>query len=446
VMARSNLRTAAYLAARYGQMVHSRPHWIAHFPRVAAPSHLFLGDLFVNTDLYDHIQRQIHLSETAIYEAAKAIAALRKPDLTELKRVHGKTLAARKALFRDWWRRNAECTELIHAMNQLLAPFNVELVKFVETEKHMMFDHYALKPTVTPWAPPFSGIPGDLQALYTEQWEELRQEMQQRKLELDRKWIKSPKAWEREVYPKQSLWLSSVTQQLQEVGAFVPYLYATVSPYTQASWDLRFVVRVNHKALIQTNVLADRVYLRAPFLDVHPKVVPPMSSLPPQEQFSSALSVPGLYPGAATQQMLVKVPATCPVGSNMGITVPSTRETYSVTVPPGSYPGTYLLINVPGSPGASFGSSLLTISPLASSAPPSPVPTIAALPDVMPVAVALGDTSPMPPRVIQMSMTVPAGVKAGDRLRFRTPQGQEMECVVPPNVRPGMQFLTNITE
>jgi hypothetical protein len=49
-------------------------------------------------------------------------AALRKPDLIELENIHGKTAAARVALFHDWWARNCRCIELMQAMNQLLAP------------------------------------------------------------------------------------------------------------------------------------------------------------------------------------------------------------------------------------------------------------------------------------------------------------------------------------
>jgi hypothetical protein len=372
VIARSNLRTAAYLAARYGQAPPTQPHWIAHFPRVAAPSHLFLGDLFVNAEVYAHVQRQIHLCEAAMYEAAKAIAALRKADLTELETIHGTTATARLALFHDWWARNSQCTELMKAMNQLLAPFNVQLVKFVETKKHMNFDHYALKPTVTPWAPQASSISDDARGHYTEQWEQLLQRLHPRKLELERKWFKPSKQWEHEVYSQQIAWLSSVTQSLQAADPYVPYMHTTVSPHLHVCSDLRFMARVDHKALIQTNVLADRVYLRVAFLNVHPKVVPPMSSLHPDEQVAAALDVPGLIAGTATEAVLIKVTAVSPVGSNMTVTVPVTGRRYSLTVPRGAYPGTFFWINVPVI--ASTPRTSLTTSPLASSATQSVIP------------------------------------------------------------------------
>jgi hypothetical protein len=346
VIARSNLRTAAYMAARYGKVTQEQPHWIAHFPRVASPTHLFLSDLFVNAELYAHIQRQIHLCETAMYEAAKAIAALRKPDLTELEMVHGKTATARLALFHVWWAHNCQCTELMAAMNQLLAPFNVELVKFVETKKHMNFDHYALKPTVAPWAPPACSISDDARNHYTQLWEQLLQRMHPHKLELDRKWFKAPKQWEEDVYSQQTAWLSSVAQPLQ-AGPYVPYVHTTLSPHLHVCWDLRFVARVDHKALIQTNVMSDRAYLRAAFLDVHPKVVPPMSSLTHDEQFAAALDVPGLIFGAETHAVLVKATALSPPGSNTTFTVPATGRIYNLTVPRGGYPGTFFWINVP---------------------------------------------------------------------------------------------------
>jgi hypothetical protein len=373
VIARSNLRTAAYLAARYGKVTQEQPHWIAHFPRVASPTHLFLSDLFVNAELYAHVQRQIHLCETAMYEAAKAIAALRKPDFTQLEEIYGSTSTARLALFREWWARNCQCTELMKAMNQLLAPFNVKLVKFVETKKHMNFDHYALKPIVTPWTPPACGISDDARNHYTQQWEHLLQRLHPHKLELQRKWFKAPKQWEEDVYSQQTAWLNSVTQQLQ-AGPYVPYVHTTLSPHLHVCWDLRFVARVDHKALIQTNVLSDRAYLRAAFLDVHPMVVPPMSSLPLDEQFAAALDVPGLESGAATHAVLVKATAVSPPGSNTTFTEPATGRRYNSTVPRGGYPGTFFWVNVPvmaTTPRASITTTALSVIPPADTTPPT---------------------------------------------------------------------------
>jgi hypothetical protein len=88
----------------------------------------------------------------------------------------------------------------------------------------------------------------------------------------------------------------SVTQPLLAVGPYIRYVLTTLSPHLHVCWDLRFVASIDHKALILTNVLADHAYLRAPFLDVHPKVVPPMSSLHPDAQVVS-LNVPGLIAG-----------------------------------------------------------------------------------------------------------------------------------------------------
>jgi hypothetical protein len=372
VVARTNLRVYAKLLAEYGRAPPYRERALVLFMRRPGRESPYLIDgLGVGEILYNHILRQIYLHEQAMLGAATALSNLRwAPNQNNDAR------ATRQALYAEWWARNSSSNELLYDMNELLAPFNVQMEKIVESDKGRLYDHYIFRPRDRTWGPASAHLPPDVSADYRAQWGRLRQRMKLRKGELRMQRSKSPDQWQTEVTALADAWL---TQSNIELKAYQATTYLPKPDHlVQDKCDIAFAALIDSQPLIHANALSDRVYLRKPYLDIDPSIRPPWHALPAH-----------LLEGA---------------------------------VSPDSQPA----------------------APTASAVTPTnPVPFQTELPEAVPVP---EPASEAPARTVQFSVTVPAGVSSGDNVRFYTPQGREMVCVVPPNVQPGMQFLVSVLE
>jgi hypothetical protein len=372
VVARTNLRVYAKLLAEYGRAPPYRERTLVLFMRRPGRESPYLIDgLGVGEILYNHILRQIYLHEQAMLGAATALSNLRwAPNQNNDAR------ATRQALYAEWWARNSSSNELLYDMNELLAPFNVQMEKIVESDKGRLYDHYIFRPRDRTWGPASAHLPPDVSADYRAQWGRLRQRMKLRKGELRMQRSKSPDQWQTEVTALADAWL---TQSNIELKAYQATTYLPKPDHlVQDKCDIAFAALIDSQPLIHANALSDRVYLRKPYLDIDPSIRPPWHALPAH-----------LLEGA---------------------------------VSPDSQPA----------------------APTASAVTPTnPVPFQTELPEAVPVP---EPASEAPARTVQFSVTVPAGVSSGDNVRFYTPQGREMVCVVPPNVQPGMQFLVSVLE
>jgi hypothetical protein len=344
----------------------------------------YLSDgLGIGEVLYNHILRQIYLHEQAMLGAATALSSLIwDPELNVDAR------AARKALYQRWWARNSLSSELLNDMNQLLAPYKVQMEKIVEYSKGKMYDHYIFRPTDLPWTPAPADLPPSVSAHYVAQWEQLRQQMTARKPVL----FNALKLWKAEVMAQADTFLSqcNIFLAARRAIAYLPVRADLV----QDKCDIAFAAAIDSQPMIHANALSDRVYLRKPYLDIDPSIKPP-----------SPYAVPAhLSPTFAADEWQA---GQLGGGANQSQNAQPTAPTASAV------------------------------------APTNPVPFQSELPEAVPVP---EPASEAPARTVQFSVTVPAGVSSGDNVRFYTPQGRAMVCVVPPNVQPGMQFLVSVLE
>jgi hypothetical protein len=372
VLARSNLRVFCYLTVRYGMVLKRPLRMTILFARPTVSYYCFpyLRDSFVTTPLYAHIQRQIYLAEVAMSEAAFQMAQLRKQQLFEAKKVHGTTVECRKAMVREWWARHGACTELLDAMNVLLAPFNLRLAKKLETNKNSMYDHYMLLPATEPWDMPAPNLPSETIAHYTEQWESLVASMMAKKAALAKQWFKKTRQWEREARAAQKDWLQTVNAELAAQGVFA-FHYARDGKATNVYWDLSFANIVDVEGLIHENAVSDRTYLRSVFANIHRNIQIPRSYLPAgaaggekasagknftvnvesdDDDSPAPLPAPpardSAPPPAPTPQMMsVLVPADKRAGNLMTVRTPA-GHSMLVRVPAGLQPGMQFLVTV----------------------------------------------------------------------------------------------------
>jgi hypothetical protein len=393
VIGRSCLRTYGFAKARSGA-VHQHPRLgLALYPNSGAVEWPFLfEDRFVTKELYCHIQRQIYYAEVALYGAGNAIAALKKPDLLELKQIHGKSAKCREALYRELWERHGYCGQLTQAMDLLLAPFNVRLVKTLAEKDGMKYDYYVLEATVQPWTPrlatPPEGVVRDLMS----QWEAVKHKELARKVEIGKKWFKTKGEWEYTAKAAQLSWIQQAELTLAPYGATVHIPVPSIKLKDMIQWDLRFVQKIDLKSLLEANVRGDRPYLHAPYLNLHPKI-----TIPTDTQPSTAVTPAQSLPTTSTTT--APPPAAYTAGSSAGYYAP------------------------PAAP-----------LPMPSQMPAPMMP-------MMPAAAPAGA-----PRTVQLSVTVPPGYVPGQALRFLTPLGKELQCILPPGSFPGMQLMVNVQE
>ena len=210
-------------------------------------------------------------------------------------------------------------------------------------------------------------------------------------------------------FAAQNRWIGATNGQLiaQSAVAFMPTPSSLLAARRkEVLWDIEFAGVVDRTALIHRQALSDRVYLRQPFLNIHPKIAVPT-------EFAECVpSVDAAYPSAA----LVLESASAP-----------SAPLASVQLSPMGV--------------AEFSPSPYAANPYSR----NDSSKVAPLPTAQPIEAFALAAAPAP-RTIQMSITVPPGVAAGTRLRFKTPQGRDMECAVPPGVLPGMQFVAQVEE
>lgn len=412
VMARSSLRSHCYLMCKYGRPTSDSRRVLVLFTRHSKdPTRCFFSDLLLDDILYKHIQRQMFLAEEAMFEAANAIARLTRGDLVAagvipadnsfLTKIHDSAPSkARVQLFSAWWARHGRSTELVTAMNQLLAPFNLVLYKDTTDRMSHVYDHYILRPSELPWSPPSPTLPHGLRDHYERELQTLRASLEPRRHELSKMWIKSHKQWEREIVPKQATWLDATNKQLvtHQVQAFFS---TTVSPYEEACWDLRYAAIVDKNALMYRNAVSDRTYLSNPFREILPSIVTP-------PQYVHPGGAPPVYvPSTGSAPAPGTVPQATPIGS---------APMYAHAPLPGQQ--TYY-------------------APPVQPAPLAPLAQVSWQQKQEPVMATAASAK------IRMAITVPAGRRPGELIQFLSPSGKVNQVQIPANVAPGMQFLVN---
>jgi hypothetical protein len=364
---------------KYGRMTGDPRRVLILFARLSNdPRRCYFADLFLDDILYKHIQRQIFLAEEAMFEAANAIARLTRADLVAagvipadnsmIAMVHDPAPSkARIQLFHEWWVRNGQSAELIAAMNEMLAPFNLTLTKVTADHMSYLYDHYILRPSGMPWSPPAPTLPPGLRDHYERELQTFRESLEPRRQELAKMWIKSHKRWEREIAPTQASWLGAINKQLATHGVKA-YFNTKMSQLEEACWDLRYATVIDKDVIIHRNAISDRTYLSSPFRDILPCIMMPAKYLHPSSAAAhrpvnpSATSAPVAltqYGSSISQyQHQTAMAPTASAKIRMAITVPAGRRpgeliqflspsgtVNQVQIPANMMPGMQFLVN-----------------------------------------------------------------------------------------------------
>jgi hypothetical protein len=362
VMARSSLRAHCRVVCEYGKQVRDPGRVLILFSRPRNDgTRNYFSDVFLDNFLYKHIQRQIFLAEEAMFESVKAFARLEREDLVAARLVppaddtlmgwirskisnnDPASTAARGKLYNDWLARNSRSTELMAALNKMLAPFNLTLTKELGAP-NSLYDHYILRPKEMPWSPPIPTLAPGLREHYHLELQNFRASLEPRRQELAERWF-TWKSWESEVVPLQAAWLALMNKQLTAHGVQA-YFYTRVPQSQEACWDLRYAAIVNKEALIFANASSDRTYLSSPFLGILPFIRIPAEYR--HHDYSEPAPYGHLGYTAPAARTKIRMAVTVPAGMKPGDVVQFrgiSGAMQSAVVPRNYTPGMQFMVN-----------------------------------------------------------------------------------------------------